>query len=134
MSPLSRTILGYWAATLAVIAAGVAIAHRTMMEEWVERTGHVVLVLSLGLSFLQLRYEFSHEDDAREAERVASTILESRPLSPEERAETVRRIREQMDSRFSDTRRRLIAQTLAGAAVGELVAAFGGRLFDLIVR
>jgi hypothetical protein len=39
-----------------------------------------------------------------------------------------------MDSRFSDTRRRLIAQTLAGAAVGELVAAFGGRLFDLIVR
>jgi len=129
---LGRTLWFFRAVCVGAVGMCVFIAVYTGDGHWVERSGKVIIALSLLLTYAQFRFEVSYESFPHAAAEKARALLEGRGLSEAERVNITTRTLEQARTGIDSTRRRLLLNALVAVAVGELVSAFGEVVFRLV--
>jgi hypothetical protein len=114
-----------------VIVGGIAIGMRTHEVEWVNRSGDVLVAMSLILTFAQFVYERQQAPLIAAAVQRAGELMKKRELIPGEYAETLLKVRLEATERYETMRFYILLNTLIVAAAGELISAFGGVLLHL---
>jgi hypothetical protein len=90
------------------ILGGLLGAWLTATPYWVDRSGKVVVALSLFLTYVQFKYEAGLEAEAAETARRAQILAESRALPSSEVARVVHEVREKFRSMTEETRHTIL--------------------------
>ena len=118
---------------LLVLGLGVMMAIRTHDAHWVERGGKLIVACSLILTFVQFRYEVMHASTESDAARLAAAVADERSVPRSARDTLPSQSRDEARHRIDEARAYLLQNTLVAAAMGEVVSAFGGLLFELFL-
>ncbi len=129
---IERYIPLFWILIAIIALSGIVTAYITHDGHWIDKSGKVIVAASLLLTYLQFHYEGKIDERFNETSKVIEKILNDKGVSPDERLRVVSESTSAMKFRFEETRRKVLLRALATAGVGELVAAFGGTLFENI--
>lgn len=113
---------------LTFLAAGCMAAYLTQDGHWVDRSGKLIVALSLGLTYAQFRFELTYDADAT---NVAASVGTRSPTDWEQQVLSTR-VRHERRSFSERTRHYLLTNALVGAAAGEIVSACGGVVFEMV--
>ena len=116
----------------AIVVCGFLLAGATGVHYWIDRSGKVLVVVSLGLTYLQFRLEYRHPD------RLAKRVVKARRRAEDKGYLTdagafAGSAAEKQTEAFERMRRRVFMRALLLAGAGELIAAFGSVAFGALV-
>ena len=109
---------------LTIVSLGIAAAIATDSGKWIDRSGKLVVAVSLFLIFIQFRYEEFFAKSGKSESSIVDEIEEKGAPKQEASRIAGQKVEETKD-RFEIINRRVTLHSLFTAGVGEVIAAFG---------
>jgi len=120
-------------ADVLLLFGGIYLAFQTGNEHWVNRSGAIIVVSSLVLTFAQFRYEGNMGRMLLGQREVAKRRLENKVLPEYKIREIIEERQKEAEENFEQMRHSILLNALLIAAAGEFIHGFGDLIFSLAI-
>jgi hypothetical protein len=131
---LRRRLTLFWIIVAVLILLGCLASAAFSDGHWIERTGKLVVAASLGMTYLQFQFESERHRhvDSRIADTESSLTTSGVPR--QHREELLEATASDVAESYERSRRQILLNAIAAAALGECLAALGSPAFALVSR
>jgi hypothetical protein len=132
---LRQTVWGFRAVCVATLLAGVIATAKTGDDRWVERSGGMLVAMSLILSYVQFRYEIAHRAAEHAVlERASRLVKQKMFVGQGDQDAVLKNVGTTVRQALEAERAYILVNALLTAALGEVVSAFGGLAVQLFSK